>query len=332
MSSMTSEKELEKIIDDLNQEPPFLKKYNERLEMPISFVSSVFMYTTAIAAIIFFSNFLFKKPVKPAIPIMAVDGMDETGVGSLGSGGVAEPLAAGFAKPTPEDFSKFNLPTPLPQVKQELLDKIHITDPDVTIPDTEAAALGSLDQALRDKMLNFGQQKGDASSTGSGASGQVGSGPGGFGSDSTRARSMRWVMRFSVVDGKDYLRQLSVLKATILIPIPPENRDMMIFTDLANASPNRKANADEIDKLSRQMRFCDITAKAVLEIGQAFHLNFTPQSFFAFFPKDLEEKLARDEELYKGRKSKDIEETVFKVTVTGNSYSFVIVDQVPKKK
>ena len=139
-------------------------------------------------------------------------------------------------------------------------------------------------------------------------------------------------MRFQVQDGRDYLRQLSLLKAIVLVPIPPTNKDMMIFKDLTNGSPNRAATSAEIDELSRQMRFCDITSKAVLEIAQTFRLNFTPQCFFAFFPKELEARLARDEENFRGRKAKDIEETIFKVTVHGDSYQIRVEDQTAKKK
>jgi hypothetical protein len=309
---------------------PFLKKYNERLEIPISTVASICAHTLFVALVIFAIPMLSKKK-KDAVPIMMVDGQDESGVGSAGSGGTPEPIASGFTKPTISDYQRLN-PTPLPQLKQEMQDRIQMTDPDIKIPDSEVAGLSALDQQLRDKFENFGQRKGDGNSTGSGSTGQVGSGPGGFGADSTRARSMRWVMRFQVSDGKDYLRQLSVLKATVLIPVPPENKEMMIFQDLVSGSPNRAATAKEIDDLSRQMRFCDVSAKAVNEIGSAFRLRFNPLCFFAFFPKPLEEKLAKDEENYKGRKAKDIEETIFKVSVTGNSYTITIVDQTPRKK
>jgi hypothetical protein len=316
---------------DVPDEAPFLKKYNDRLEIPISFVGSIFAHSFLVCVVVFFVFHFMDKKLKPPVPIMMVDGQDESGVGSAGSGGTPEPIAIGMTRPSESDLNRIN-PTPLPEVNQQILDQIKMTDPDIKVPAAEMAALSILDQSIRDKLITHGQRKGDGNSTGSGATGQVGDGPGGFGSDSTRARSMRWVMRFQVTDGRDYLRQLAILKATLLIPVPPANSQMMIFTDLAAGTPNRVATTKEIEDLSRQMRFCDITAKAVMEIGSTFRLNFTPQCFFAFFPKPLEEKLAKDEENFKNRKSKDIEETIFKVTVTGNSYSITIVDQTPRKR
>jgi hypothetical protein len=334
MTATANEPKPNELIPELPPEETFWKKYNDRLEFPTSIVGSVFVFVFTLFLIIVVVYQLDKLGKKPIIPILPVDGFDESGVGSAGSGGVPEPIARGMSAPKPEDFAKLKLPDTLPKVKQDIQDRLKIDSPDtdIKVPDAEAAALATLDAALRDKMLGIGQQKGDGSSTGSGATGQVGSGPGGFGTDSTRARSMRWVLRFTFQDGRDYLRQLSLLKATILIPIPPTNNDMMIFKDLSTGAPNRPATAAEIDDLSRQMRFCEITSKSVQEIGQAFRLNFTPQSYFAFFPKDLEARLARDEENYRGRKAKDIEETIFKVTVNGNNFDIRIEDQTPKKK
>ena len=321
------------VTPDAPPETAFWKRYNDRLEMPTSIVGSICTHAALVFLLIFVLFRLMNGPQKPIIPIMMVDGEDEKGVGSAGSGGVPDPIVRGMTAPTPEDFAKFNLPS-LPDAKQIYEDQIKAESPnaDIKLPDHEVAALSQLDAALRDKMLGIGQQKGDGNSTGRGSSGQVGDGPGGFGSDSTRARSMRWVMRFQIQNGRDYLRQLAILKATVLIPIPPANKEMMIFKDLTTGAPNRQATSAEIDELSRQMRFCDITSKAVAEIAQTFHLSFTPQCFFAFFPKDLEARLARDEENYRGRKAKDIEETIFKVTITDGSFEIRIVDQTPKKK
>lgn len=315
-------------------ETAFWKRYNDRLEMPTSIIGSICAHAALIFVLIFVLFKLMNPPQKPIIPIMMVDGEDDKGVGSAGSGGVADPVARGFSAPTQDELNNMKLPSPLPKVKQDIDDIIKLDSPnaDIKMPDHEYAAISQLDAALQKKMLGIGQQKGDGPSTGRGTTGQVGDGPGGYGSDSTRARSMRWVMRFQVQDGRDYLRQLALMKATVLVPIPPDNKEMMIFKDLTTGAPNRPATSAEMDVLLRQMRFCDITQKAVVEIAQTYKLNFTPQSFFAFFPKELEEKLARDEENFRGRKSKDIEETIFSVTITGQSFSIRIVDQTAKKK
>ncbi|MFO0938244.1 MAG: hypothetical protein U0798_17195 [Gemmataceae bacterium] len=313
-------------------ETAFWKRYNDRLEMPTSIVGSICMHCGLVFMLLICLNY-FMKTEKPIIPISMIDGEDDKGNGSPGSGSVADPAVIGTYQPSAQDFANLKTPQALPRI-QDIQDKLNAesTESDIKMPESDQLAYASLDKALADKLLGIGQNKGEGGSTGRGNSGQVGSGPGGFGADSTRARSMRWVMRFNVQDGRDYLRQLAVLKATVLIPIPPANKDMMIFKDLTSGQPNRLATTAEIDELSRQMRFCDITSKATIEIASTYKLNFTPQCFFAFFPKDLEARLARDEENFRGRKAKDIEETIFSVTVRGESFDIRIVDQTPKRR
>jgi hypothetical protein len=238
-------------------------------------------------------------------------------------------LAPGLHIPSADDINRLTL-EPLPVVKEKIAESINMTPSDITIPDATAAGLASLDKALRDAIL--GRNPGAGDGKGTGTSGQSGTGKGGIGADDSVARSMRWVMRFDIQNGQDYLRQLSVLKATLLIPIPPENRQMIIVTDLSSGSPNRIATEQEVNDLARQMRFCDINAKAVSEIGMAFKLNFSPACIFAFFPKQLEERLAQDEVAFNGRKAKDIAETIFKITVTGDSYTIKVIEQTLRTK
>jgi hypothetical protein len=143
---------------------------------------------------------------------------------------------------------------------------------------------------------------------------------------------MRWVMKFSVRDGKDYVGQLGLMKATLLVPIPPGNKQMMIFEDLRNPQPGRIASDSDIDRLSRQMRFSDVSDDAVKEVAKALGItSFTPQAFFAFFPKDLEEDLAKKERDFRRKRTEDIEETKFQVTVRGNTFDVKVVDQKLKR-
>jgi hypothetical protein len=80
------------------------------------------------------------------------------------------------------------------------------------------------------------------------------------------------------------------------------------------------------------MRFSDVSDEAVKQVTRALGINsFTPQAFFAFFPKDLEDDLAKKERDYRRKRTEDIEETKFKVTVTGNSFRIDVVDQKMKR-
>jgi hypothetical protein len=55
------------------------------------------------------------------------------------------------------------------------------------------------------------------------------------------------------------------------------------------------------------------------------------QSFWAFFPRGLEDELSRKELAYRNRRSEDIEETIFSVLIRGGSYEVVVVAQTPKR-
>ena len=56
-----------------------------------------------------------------------------------------------------------------------------------------------------------------------------------------------------------------------------------------------------------------------------------PKAFWAFFPKEVEEKLAHLEKGYRNRRPEDIEETVFKVTIRGGNFEMVVDDQIMKR-
>jgi hypothetical protein len=51
-----------------------------------------------------------------------------------------------------------------------------------------------------------------------------------------------------------------------------------------------------------------------------------------FFPKDLENKLAQKESLFKGRQPGEIRKTRFQFVASGNSFDIRVVDQTPQPK
>jgi hypothetical protein len=306
------------------------EKYNERLEMPISFATSVLVFTLCGFLLSLLLYYSFNDDRKP-VPITLYNGEDPFGAGSSGSGGDPDPVAKGFTPPTPETLEKFKPQIPIDELKNQMNETIKVDAPNATIniPEDQAAVYSSLDKELRDKLI--GSRKGQGPQQGKGFDGN-GTGPGGTGADNTLARSMRWVMKFNVRDGRDYVSQLALLRATLLVPIPPSNKQMMIFEDLKNPQPGRIASDSDIDRLSRQMRFSDVSDEAVKEVCKALGItSFTPQAFFAFFPKDIEDDLAKKERDYRRKRAEDIEETKFRVTVRGNSFEIVVYDQKMKK-
>ena len=60
--------------------------------------------------------------------------------------------------------------------------------------------------------------EGSGDEAGEGYDGSAGKGPGGSGADSTLGRNMRWVLRFKVTGGRDYLDQLKSMRRGAPLP------------------------------------------------------------------------------------------------------------------
>jgi hypothetical protein len=176
----------------------------------------------------------------------------------------------------------------------------------------------------------IGNPKGSGGGPGSG-DGPKQDGNGGTGASSARQRSLRWILRFRTLDGRDYLQQLGAIGATILVPLPPENKQAYIFRDLKNPKSGEYVTEAEWKKLDNQVRFCDFKRDSVSGVAIALGLDFTPNSFWAFFPKGLEEELSRKEIAHANRRPEDIEETVFTVVIRGGVYTISVAEQRIKR-
>ena len=128
----------------------------------------------------------------------------------------------------------------------------------------------------------------------------------------------------------DYLAQLQAMGAQILVPIPG-GPDSLFIADITNPSGQRKASDADLRSLAGKIQFSDSRRDAVQGVAGALGLDFTPKTFFAFFPKGMEEQLAREETKFRNRRAEDIEETVFRVTIRGGTYTLVVDEQIAKK-
>lgn len=302
--------------DGLPVEEEFWGKYNAHYEFPIGTALSVLAHVLIVAVLVFgFLSLMNMGKDKKPVPMMNLGGDDDSGVGSPGAGD-PDPVAIGAA--TPADLARPDLPQDLNEVKEDIAKSLRLDDPteNFEIPDAMAAAIGSLEKDLQKKML--GAKKGD--NTG-------GTGPGGTGADSTRARGLRWVMRFNTRSGRDYLDQLKALGAVVMIPVPPKNDKMLIFRDLGNPQPNQYATDSDIAEQSAKVQFQDVRKASNEAIQEALRLSFTPAAFWAFFPKGLEEELSRKEVAYQNKRAEDIKETIFQVIITGGAPRLQVVAQ-----
>jgi hypothetical protein len=311
-------------------EEEFWESYNKRLEFPISTVAAVLYHVIVIAVLVAAGRWLLKDPDRSAVPITLVnlEGFDASGMGSQGSGGEDDPLAIG-SNDKLKDQLKDKLPTPddLPDVSIADLRKILDDNGNTPISKSNAGAYKFLDDKLKQKML--GSQKGAGPGSGKGYDGTSGSGPGGNGADSTRARTLRWVLRFRV-SGDDYVAQLAAMGAVIMVPLPPENEKCLFIADLKNPT-SRMATDSDWSRLGNLVKFSDTRPESVREVCRILGVKENAKSFWAFFPKGFEEDLTRKEQNYRNRRAEDIEETIFKVITRAGGYEIVVDEQTAKR-
>ena len=145
-----------------------------------------------------------------------------------------------------------------------------------------------------------------------------------------KERSQRWVLRFKVAEGKEYVEQLKALGAEILIPLPPDNKKAILIRDLSKPEQKDATDAD-LKRLAGKVQFSDKRKEAVAGMMEVLKVDGKPTECWAFFPKELADELARKEMNYRNRRAEDIELTVFLVTVRGGKPEIVVADQQAKK-
>lgn len=312
-------------------EEEFWERYNKRLEFPLSTVSAVLLHVLVGAVLVFVLVRLMNRDEPPQVPLKLIEVAGLDGEGSAGSGGVDDPFVKADGDPAKALLDSLSDPSKLPDVT-DVKQTIKYLDPEGNLPasNSNIAALADLDKKLRDKLL--GQREGSGTQKGTGHSGEAGKGPGGSGADSTIGRNLRWTLRFKVSSGQDYIEQLKAMGAEILVTVPgsdPPKR--FLIKDLNNPTSHKVATDADENELARKIRFSDNRPSAVAEVSKALGLGFTPKSFWAFFPKSLEEDLERKEKNHRNRMPDQIEETVFRVTMRGGTYEVVVDEQSIKR-
>jgi hypothetical protein len=156
--------------------------------------------------------------------------------------------------------------------------------------------------------------------------------PEGKGADLIKARNMRWVMRFKVSNGQDYVDQLKIMEAEILIPIPDTDK-MIVIKDLSKPDDQKNGTNDDFERLGKKPKFYDDRKEVVMAVAKVLKVDqHAPKAFWAFFPKKVEEELAKKELSYGNKSSEDIEETKFLITIKDGKYEIQVIDQKLKLK
>lgn len=317
-------------------EAAFWHTYSSRFECPIAYVASALIIALGLLVVSWLFYISLKNDnYKPPVQIGLAGGDDDFGEGEEGGGGEINPLVLGQNSPTRDEMKNIlpDLDTTLPQVKDDLLKKIQLEDQTAVIPlnDQKATSYAALDQKLRDKMLGIGSQQGDGGPGKKGEGNNPNGAGTGTGSDSTRARTLRWIIRFKTGGGRDYLDQLQSLGAKVLVPLA-DGKEAYIFNNLNGDPPVGKLMTEkDWNELSGLVQFSDYTRLSCEQVGQALGMGRLPKGFWAFFPKTIEQELARKEIGYQQRRSEDIEETTFEVVNRGGKYELIVTNQKLKK-
>ncbi len=317
-------------VPSLPPDEEFWEKYSPHYEFPLSSIGSIAMHIGMVLVFIGLLWLLAKFTIadKAAVPMRAMtlvgdgDGEDGTGEG----GGLPEndnPLE------TPMD------PVKVQDVPLEKIQDIEKYFPKLPSPDDglrpeqlpTPSRLNKLNDDVRRAILDgMNGKRGKGPGEGEGASGVPGKGSSNTGdASSTSNRAMRWELIFSHLNGKEYLRQLSVMKAKLVIAQPPDWKTLKVYSDLTSPvgtafSPNQMPPLYFIDDECGPL------------VAHALGLDFDPPNFIAFFPKDIEEELAAKERAYRGRKESEIFSTKFKILIRDGKPSITVIDQIPVKR
>jgi hypothetical protein len=324
------------------EDEKFWQRYSPHHEFPLSSAASVALHVMAIAVLVLGAVLAakwglgdFEKPIPISI-------MDEPGGGGQPQGNDTGTGAEGAVQSKEANETPSNPVTQAPPTPKENLDAPKV-DP-LTLPQPQDASgryidesaeamkgLAKLDEQTRKNLFNSlrdpAKGKG-GTGTGGGKGGGTGTGTGsgtapGEGNLSTRQkRVLRWEVNFRVMSPEDHLRQFAALGAILAIP-DPQGR-YHVFRDL----DRRIGRVEDLSNINR-IWFIDRNPETVAGISSVLRMP-QPPVLIAFFPEDLEKRMADMEQRYRGQREDDIHEKfVFQVVPRGGTYELVVANRQP---
>jgi hypothetical protein len=299
-------------------EENFDEKYNKRLEFPLSLISAVLIHVFLAALLVVFLVYVIGNGRDlPNVPVQLVElpGLDDAGAGAPGAGRNNDPFfndePESLRPPSPESFHLPNLP--------DVAEPPDPKNPESSDPPGNTPAKSQP-----------GGKPGAGGGTGQGNEPSRDKGPGGAGADSTQARNLRWVLRFKVSSGRDYVDQLKMMGAEVAVRGPGSD-EVTLVPDLDKPTEHRVATQADLKRLGTKIKFSDSRPEAVNGVTRVLGLEtLSPKEFWAFFPADLEKELADKEKSYRNRHPEDIEETIFLVTIREGKIRIVVDEQKTK--
>jgi hypothetical protein len=184
---------------------------------------------------------------------------------------------------------------------------------------SELEKLQQLTEEARKKRDSGPGGKGDLSGSPNGS-------PNGKKLSKREERQLRWTMIFNTRDGNDYATQLDALGAILAFPAP-NGKEYEVIRDLKARPVQGKVEALASIK---GIFWIDDKPDSVAGLARALGIKTNPRLFVAFFPVELENKLAQMERDHAGRKEEEIAETRFDIVRSPNGYEPKVTFQSAK--
>lgn len=313
-------------------EEQFWDRYSPHHEFPLSSVGSVALHIGALVLFVLALWLLSRMTIsdKTPVPMRTVTLTDGDGPEGRGSGGGTDRKENidPVRQNNPRDVPKVNLEQVAPEVKKYLPKSHDQNGPrPEDLPNLNKYA--GLDPDLQRRLMEGASgKKGTGPGDGSGGPGPDGAGGGNKGDASSSAnRGIRWELNFKTASGDDYLAQLRAMKATLLIPQPSDFKEYKAYR-LGEGS----IQGEDYDAKLPGLHFIDDDGGSASRLVRAMGLSFSPPRFLAFFPKDIEEELARKEREFRGRKESEIFLTSFRILMRDGRPSITVIGQEPVRR
>jgi hypothetical protein len=314
-------------------EEKFWEKYSPHHEFPLSTVGSVALHIAAVvlflAALWLLARMTFHDrwavPVRAAVVMGDGDGVDGAGSG----GGQPKENVDPGAVPQERNIPEAQLKDTVDELK-DFLPQVPSAEEGLRPQDLPSVrGITAMSDDLRRKLLDGASgRKGSGDQKGTGPSGAEGVGSGTTGDPtSAAARSVRWELDFKTRDARDYLDQLAVMKAVLVIPQPPDWKTARVYRNLKGRTIGEPFNKNELPGVYFVSEDDD-PAGVARELG----LSFKPGYFIAFFPPDVAEELAAKERAYRGRKESEIFSTTFSILIRDGKYHVAVSNQKPIRR
>jgi hypothetical protein len=332
---------LGKQLRELPKQPSeqFWQRYSPHHELPISGISSIALHVFIGSLVVVGAVWLGQAKAKDKMPVpFGMVQISDTPDGESGNDKmVSGEQVASNLPPIPttprQDWKLPPLPNePMPGLNIPVKEGIDVGS---VLKENEEARkrireMPALDRRLLDELANK-----QAAKDGTGQQGKKGTKGGpekgdpkadGVVNNERVNRKLRWIMNFSTTDGRDYLKQLEDLGAKLAIPLKGEK--YLLINDLSK--PAKTETVDDLSSLNL-IWWTDNTEKSVEGLTKALKIKETPAIIIAFFPKELEDRLAKMELAFaekNGYKSVDeVGETTYRIKQVKSKYEPVVVDQ-----